>query len=418
MRTIAQSSDLMSEIPHAFLSFFGGDAWSSVVWVIMFVFFMLFYQRIMITQIIFKLENSARMVEGLGKKAKNTMVSKISKLPNSTLRGQVSDFMEFFSIAPVSLDPYGIVKKLEHISQMSDDRFRYFVDQVVPKADEESKQDIIMGLSGAVQLNQIAKIVRHYVELIRKTKNLQLAMVLQMQLPMVEKISKSLLKGTEALSNGWPIGDSIGCMVAAELIGNAKPKATKNEVVVASRKIAGKNAIIMKAKGPGGRLGRLGKETESILSRGKISKIITVDAAAKLEGEKTGRVAEGVGVAIGGIGVDRSYIEDLAVKKNIPLDSVVVKMSQEEAIEPIKAEVLGAMPTVLKIVEDRVKATKGKGTVLVIGVGNTAGVGNDKSGLEKGQMLARKVMKIVKKREAEEKELEKKNKWKNFLMGG
>ena len=42
-----------------------------------------------------------------------------------------------------------------------------------------------MGLSGAVSLHSIAKIVRHYVETVRKTKNLQLALMLQMQLPMM-----------------------------------------------------------------------------------------------------------------------------------------------------------------------------------------------------------------------------------------
>ena len=36
-------------------------------------------------------------------------------------------------------------------------------------------------------LRQISKIVRHYVETAKKFKNLQIAMVLQMQLPIIEK---------------------------------------------------------------------------------------------------------------------------------------------------------------------------------------------------------------------------------------
>ena len=60
----------------------------------------------------------------------------------------------------------------------------------------------------------------------------------------------------------------------------------------------------------------------STITEKKIAKIITIDAAAKLEGERTGTIAEGVGVALGGIGVDRTYIENVAVKRKIPLDSI------------------------------------------------------------------------------------------------
>ena len=59
-------------------------------------------------------------------------------------------------------------------------------------------------------MRQIAKIVRHNVELAKKFKNLQIAMILQMQLPIIEKIAESELKGAQAFVSGWPIGDSIG----------------------------------------------------------------------------------------------------------------------------------------------------------------------------------------------------------------
>ena len=103
-----------------------------------------------------------------------------------------------------------------------DERFDAFVDEVAPKAGKEEKENIKGGLSGAISLHGIAKIVRHYVELIRKTKNLQLAMVLQMQLPLIERIAVALLDGTEALSNGWPIGDSMGPFAVASMIGDAR----------------------------------------------------------------------------------------------------------------------------------------------------------------------------------------------------
>ncbi|MEM5879595.1 MAG: DUF1512 family protein, partial [Candidatus Aenigmatarchaeota archaeon] len=123
------------------------------------------------------------------------------------------------------------------------------------------------------------------------------------------------------------------------------------------------------------------------------------DAAAKLEGEKTGKVAEGVGVAIGGIGVDRAYIEELATKKKIPLDSIVIKMSQEEAIQPIPEAVLKAVPIAVETVERNIENSRGR--ILIVGVGNTCGVGNDARSVEKATTEAKKVLKMLKKRREE-----------------
>ena len=47
-----------------------------------------------------------------------------------------------------------------------------------------------------------------------------------------------------------------------------------------------------------------------------------IDAALKLEGEKTGDIAEGIGVAIGGIGVEKFRIEAQTVKAGVPMYAV------------------------------------------------------------------------------------------------
>ncbi|MEM5766157.1 MAG: DUF1512 family protein [Candidatus Aenigmatarchaeota archaeon] len=384
-----------------FLFQFGGDIWSNFIWLIVLIIFFNFYPKIMVSQLLWRLEKSATMLEGLMTKAKNILIKKIPKNERKDIKEKIDSFLEFFMIEPVSLDPYGIIKKLEHISNLSEDKFKAFVKDVAGKLSKDEQANLVMGLSGAISLNQLAKVVRHYVETVRKTKNLQLGMVLEMQLPLVERISKALLQGTEALTNGWPIGDAAGCLVAARLIGNNKPKEMKEDVVFVEKKIKGKKVMIMKAKGPGGRLGKLGKAVEKLMKKNKIDKIITIDAAGKLEGEKTGKVAEGVGVAIGGIGVDRAYIEELATKKKIPIDSIVIKMSQEEAIQPIPEAVLKAIPIAVETVEKTIE--KSKGRILVVGVGNTCGVGNDAKAAEKAEAEAKKVLKIFKRREEKKK---------------
>src|SRR3989338_3509729 len=121
-----------------------------------------------------------------------------------------------------------------------------------------------------------------------------------MQLPIIEKLAESELKGTEAFVNGWPIGDSIGPLVAASYI--EKSKDIAEEVAMGEAIIEGRKCFVLKAKGPAPHLGRMDEAIEAIMKKKKISRIITIDAALNLEGEKTGSVAEGVGFAMGGWG--------------------------------------------------------------------------------------------------------------------
>ena len=68
-------------------------------------------------------------------------------------------------------------------------------------------------------------------------------------------------------------------------MGNKKPKEIEEDIMMSKISIEGRNCFVIKAKGPGGRLGRPGKAVEKLVKRNKISRIITIDAAAKLEGE-------------------------------------------------------------------------------------------------------------------------------------
>jgi len=379
----------------------GGDWVSWILWFFFIIIFFFFYPRLMVSQIMWKLEKTARDLESMSDKAKKFVTKEIMKNPDKRLKDAVERFFEFFMISPVSLDPYGYVPKLDHMLKNQKDRFEYFVNRVAPKFDSEKKASIQMGLAGGITVHEISKIVRHYVEIVRQTKNIQIAMVLQMQLPMIEKIAKSMFNGTKALSKGEPIGDGLGPLVAAELIGNNKTTEVEKDVIMARVPMDGRTLFVMKAKGPGGRIGFPGKAVRRVMEKNKIARVITIDAATKLEGEKTGSVAEGVGVAMGGPGVERSYIEEMVVKKGIPLDSIVVKMSQEEAIMPMRKAIKDAIPTVKQALRESIARTKRGDKIIVVGVGNTSGIGDSAD-------FVKKVFEWVEKYERKCKETEKK----------
>ena len=372
----------------------------TVIWIGFFVVMMFFYPRIMLMQMLGKLESTAVMLEGYTQKTKQIILRRISKKPTHELREKISNFMEFFAIEPVNLDPYGILNKLDHLVGLVEDKFKDFSKEVAPKMNPEDQASLVGGLSGAITMNQIAKIVRHFVELVRKTKNLQLALVLQMQLPFIERVAKAVLNGTETMANGWPMGDSAGPMVALHLIGESRGKEMVDTIVV-RKKIKGRNVVILKAKGPGGRLGKPWEIVEKEVKRGKVAKIISIDASGKLEGERTGAIAEGVGVAMGSF--YRAFIENIVTEKKVPVESVAIKMAPEEAIMNMPQDVLKAVPRAVQVVENNIKNTKKKGTIIVLCVGNTSGVGNNKKATEQAEKKVKEIAQMMKRREEQEK---------------
>jgi hypothetical protein len=297
------------------------------------------------------------------------------------------------------------MKKLDHMVKNYDYRFKYFVNQIMPNEPEDKKRNIRDALSGAITTHQIAKIVRHYVDLIKKYKMFQMAMIIQMQIPLITRMAKASMKATKAFVNGMPIGDGIGPLVAASLIKDGVKKFEEEEFAVAKTKIDGKEVWVSKALGPGASTGYPGKFMTKFMKRQKIGRIITIDAGLKLEGEKTGTVAEGVGVAMGGIGVDRYEIENIATKRKIPLDAVVIKVSDEEALMPMKGDIFKSIDASVVSIKESLKRSRKNEKILIMGVGNTCGIGNDSK-------TVKEVMKKVKKQDRMEKEESKKKRFK------
>jgi len=148
-------------------------------------------------------------------------------------------------------------------------------------------------------------------------------------------------------------------------------------MVAAETTVEGRRVIALKAEGPGGNVGKPGDAIRQVLQEnsGKASMIIMVDAALKLEGEKTGEVAEGIGAAIGGIGTERFKIEEEATKFNVPVYAIVIKQSILEAVTTMKKEIADAVdPTIEKIKQLILETTKEGELVIIAGIGNTAGI--------------------------------------------
>jgi hypothetical protein len=385
-------------------------------WGIMLFLFMFVLPKLYFYQIFSKLELSAKKLEALSAKAQKKLLKQTGKLATSKNASKdiLNRFIDFFMIPPVSIDPFGIVKKLEQVIDTSEERFKTVAKQIAPKANSEEHMNVDMGLQAATMLHTLSKIVRHFVETAKKFKNLQIAMIIQMQLPIIEKMAEAEYDGMETFLSGLPIGDAAGPLTIASML-DKEGKEIAPDVVAITEKKWDRNITFIKAKGPGGRLGKLGQAIENACKGKKITRIFTIDAAQKLEGEKTGSVAEGVGVAMGGPGVQKSQIENVAVKLSIPIEAIAIKMSGFQAIKPMTLSVLKGIDKAKDMLRMRVEEMPKGSNLIVIGVGNTCGIPNTNKNLN---TTINAIKKEAKRKKAEEKQKQKRGFFKKKSKGG
>jgi len=340
---------------------------------------MFFGNTIQTQRILLSLSGALNKVRDARDKSKKEVLDYLQK---SGYKGDASvhvdNLIEFFTIAPVSIDPAGLVKKIEHLLSVRDERVREEIKKLLPDKDAVTTSVTENLLDTSASLNYYYKVLRHFYLVGKKTSNMYLLMQLQMILPEVLREIDALMSSIEPIKNAQPIGDGVGAMVAAKLMLNSEKKPIARDTVFAEVKYKNRNLYVMKAEGPAGNVGAVGNAVERLINNYglKPSLIVMIDAALKLEGEPTGEIAEGVGAAIGGIGVDKFKIEEVSSKADIPLYALIIKESIGEAVSAMTKDVIDAAAKVQarldSLLEDR---TKEEDTIIVVGVGNTFGVG-------------------------------------------
>ncbi len=354
--------------------------WLVVIMVLSFVMMLLMPQQLALSArlMIGQVRRSVNELEKLAKEGKKVALTSITKhgRPKRDVEKELDNFLEFFAIEPVSDDPAGVLTRLEHVLDVRKKRFEGAVAKLAPKADSETAANIEMVIEGAMANWMIFRLVRHFMLLAEKTKSYLLITQLQMQMPFLKDLAKAYSAATKAFVQGKPIGDGVGAIVATKLIGKAPCKELVEDTVYAETKFDGRKVLVVKARGPGGRVGKPGEVIQRLAERQKVKLIIMIDAAQKLEGEPSGQIIEGVGAAIGGPPTEKYKIEQVAVKRNIPLDAILIKESLKEAITQMDQRLAKAADATVERIKRVIRErTKPGDTVIVGGIGNTIGIG-------------------------------------------
>jgi hypothetical protein len=347
---------------------------------LVFIIYLFYAQRLQAMTMLRQIEVTLRKVKSVRDDARSTSIKTIRELgkPERDPTPMVERFLEHFMIEPVSMDPAGVVQKLGQLVNVRDFTFEKEVEVMAPGASTSERHNMENLLEASMALNIFYKIIRHYYLLGKKTMNIYIIMQVQMILPQIEELIKAYTAAIQAFRDGIPIGDSVGAIVAAKLMSGSEISEVAEEMVAGEITYEGRRVIVTKAQGPGGSVGKPGDAIDKILTdnEGKVTMLITVDAAGKLEGEGDGDIAEGIGAAIGGEGVEKFKIEAAATSHNVPMYAVAIKQGMDRVVAPLTEQLFEATDKAIASVKGLILDYSKEGdTIVVAGIGNTVGVG-------------------------------------------
>ncbi len=349
-----------------------------LLWIIPIIIFVFYGQRIQLYISGNQIKKDITKLEEFKNESRQKLISYIKNNlnPKDDPVKKIDSFLEYFTIMPVDLDPNGIIPKINHLVHSREDFTRLQVRGLFNEISDFEITKVQNLLEIVTSLQMFHKVTRHLYLTAKKQKNFPLILPLQMMIPFVMEEADALKDAVESLKSGQPIGDSIGPMVVGEMMLNTSKHNAAFETVWSESKFEGRELLLVKAEGPNATVGRPGEAIQNIIPQKKPNLIIMVDAALKLEGEDSASIAKGFGAAIGGIGTERFKIEQVATTNAIPILAIVIKQTIHEAITLMSEDIANQAKSVRNQVYEMIKENSKPGeTVMIVGVGNTLGVG-------------------------------------------
>ncbi len=348
-----------------------------LVWILPIILFVFYGQRIQLFVTSSEIKKAIKKLDSFRDTSRTELINYIKNTlkANDDPVKKIDRFLEYFTIMPVDMDPNGIVDKVHHVVRSREDFTRLQVKSLSPEMNDVELTKVQTLLEIASSLQMIYKIVNHMFLTAKKQNNYPLILPLQMMLPFIMEQAEAMKEAIPAFKTGQPIGDGIGPMVVGKMMLNNPKNSIAFQTVSSEINFEGRKLLLLKAEGPGSTVGRPADALEVIVSKDKPDAIIMIDAALKMEGESSASIAQGFGAAIGGIGTEKFQIEAIATNNAIPIFSIVIKQSVKEAITLMTKEIADTADDVCVHVYDMIRENTTQGqSVVIIGVGNTAGV--------------------------------------------
>ena len=358
-----------------------------LVWILPIILFVFYGQRIQLYVTSGEIKKSIKKLDAYRTESRDELLDYVKCVVkkeeyDQNIREKITRFVDYFTIMPVDTDPAGIMSRIRHVVRTSEDVTRSQVAGLLGESaghTQESRVQTLLEIASTLQM--VHKTVNHMFLTAKKQNNYPLILPLQMILPFVMEQAEAMRDAIYGFKKGLPIGDGIGPMAAGIMMARnctgAKEHSAVLHTTLAKGVFEGRSLIIIKPTGPASVVGRPADAIHHIVQQWSmaIDVIIMIDAALKMEGEDSAGISQGFGAAIGGIGTERYEIEKYASGAGIPVLSIIIKESVREAITPMTEEIAQKSDEIIDRTYDMIRDNTSRGqTVVVIGVGNTAGV--------------------------------------------
>lgn len=349
-----------------------------LVWILPVILFVFYGQRIQLMVTSYEIKKNIKKLDEYGTKSVKETLAYLNEIPGIShdIKRDIETITDYFVVQPQDMDTSGIVPKVREVLWNRESYTESKIKAILPQADDTQRARVQTLLEISATLKMIHKVINHLYLTAKKQNNYPLILPLQMELPFVMEQAEAMNDAVVPFREGQPVGDAVGPAVLGAMMHGIASKPISHKMVYAESEIEGRRAILLKAKGPEPAVGKPDEAITELIQQYRIDAIIMVDAALRMEGEKSGSVHRGFGAAIGGSGVERFGIEEIATKQHIPVFCVIIKQSIKEAITLMTETIHDSIPVATKHVHDIIQEnTSPNSTVLIIGVGNTGGVG-------------------------------------------
>jgi hypothetical protein len=305
----------------------------------------------------------------------------------------IMDMLEFFVISP-SEGKSTVFSKLRIIVHERERHLKLLLSQFIKDIPAKTLSSVLSLMMLTGELHTIFKKIQHNLILSKKIHSHLFYLQTSADLAQLMSNAKAYAVGLDSFLEIQLIGDSISPL-ALEAFIEEEAKENKDSVtswseiyhgmIVKEIRFEKRRCICIHARGPYSNVGQPGEAFVEIIDKLKRENchpvaLITVDAYQRLEGEPSGNVAQGIGVAVGdslNFELNKHQIEDICLNAEPPIlvESIICRESLEEAITPMTEEIKGSIPKIIRLIKKIIRTQVPQNeTVIIFGIGNGIGV--------------------------------------------
>lgn len=336
-----------------------------------------------------------RRLYGIKQLSKLIEPSTSETITESDIRDFINELMDYFIVPFEKLNPETYPFWVNLLFQQ-EKKLKELIKNYIPQVNITDLEKIIAILKATQQIDEKLKKGYHNLTIGEKTDSYWYL------LQTASNITQSMIEARtyrvliDSILVGEPIGDSVAPLALKNFLEQEIKENDKSEQKIIEetilneyilQKIKYKERILycLRPKGPEPRVGHPAMVINQVLKQKismnkPISLILTVDAYAKLEVEKSGTISYGLGLVIGAdteTNIEKAYLEKILSQHNseIKMEAIICRESLEDAVFPMSDQIKNSIPKITRLIKSSILSNTEPGDqIIILASGNALGI--------------------------------------------